>query len=259
MSGLGVEFGYVAALEREVADVVRGWTVTTALIGSVERKIFYNYKQQAALVCAGTGEGRAYIGAKAFIEKCAPRVVVSIGFAGSCVRELHPGALVVPSKVVDAVSGKEFPCAFGSGTLATLGQIAGKTAKEEAAARFGAVAVEMEAIGVAAAAADYGREFVAIKAISDGAEDELDFLAGFLTPEGFGTVRFMAHIAVRPELWGRVAALHRHSKLACAALDKAVSGCNKDWRAFSAKYSAVKDSPGNNAAASDGSSARQSR
>ena len=65
--------------------------------------------------------------------------------------------------------------------------------KEEAAVRFGALAVEMEAVGVAAAAANH-KKFAAIKAISDGAEDEMDFLAGFLTPEGFGTARFMAHI-----------------------------------------------------------------
>ena len=237
MSGLGVEFGYVAALEREVADVVRGWTQTTTRIGSTERKIFYNYKQQAALICGGTGEGRANEAARAFIEKCMPRMVISIGFAGACVPELRPGALLVPSKLVAAASGKEFACAFGSGTLVTLDQLAGATAKEDACQRYGAVAVEMEAAGVAAAAADYGKQFAAIKAISDGAEDEMDFLAGFMTPEGFGTARFMAHIALRPELWGRVAALNRHSKLASAALQSAVAECNQDWRAFAAKHS----------------------
>ncbi len=255
MSGLGVEFGYVAALEREVGPVVRGWTATTARIGNIERKIFYNYRQQAALICGGTGEGRAYIAAKAFIEKCAPRVVVSIGFAGSCVPELRPGALVVPSKLVDAVTGKEFPCAFGSGTLVTLGQVAGKAEKEEAAVRFGALAVEMEAIGVAAAAADHGKQFAAIKAISDGAEDEMDFLSGFLTPEGFGTARFIAHIALRPELWGRVAALERHSRLASAALKGAAEECNKDWRAFAAKHSSARVA--DDAAANGGASAKQ--
>ena len=30
-------------------------------LGTSERKIFYNYRQQAALICGGTGEGRAYI------------------------------------------------------------------------------------------------------------------------------------------------------------------------------------------------------
>jgi adenosylhomocysteine nucleosidase len=250
MSGLGLEFGYVAALEREVASVVKGWTATTAHIGSLERKVYYNYRERAALICAGTGEGRAYAFAKAFIEKCMPRVVVSIGFAGACVPELRPGALVVPSTLVEAVSGKEFPCAFGSGTLVTLGQVAGKSAKEDAAVRYGALAVEMEAAGVATAAADYGREFVAIKAISDGFEDEMDFLSGFLTPEGFGTARFMAHIALRPGLWGRVAALQRHSKLATASLKSAVEECNQDWQAFAAKHSAGSDAAGSDAPAS---------
>ena len=68
--------------------------------------------------------------------------------------------------------------------------MAGQAAKQEARARYGALAVEMEAAGVAAAAAEYGREFAAIKAISDGAEEDLDFLSGFVTPEGFATGRF---------------------------------------------------------------------
>jgi adenosylhomocysteine nucleosidase len=237
MNGSGVEFVYVAALEREVASLVRGWTATSAHLGHTEGKIYYNYQQRAALICAGTGEERAYAAAMAFIEKCAPRFVVSIGFAGACVPELRPGSLMVPSKLVDAESGVEFPCAFGSGTLVTLGKVAGKAAKQEAASRYGALAVEMEAIGVAAAAANYGKEFVAIKAISDGVEDDMDFLSGFLTPEGFGMARFVAHIALRPALWGRVAALERQSKLATAALASAAAECNTDWRAFAAKYS----------------------
>ena len=69
------------------------------------------------------------------------------------------------------------------------------------------------------------RQFAAIKAISDGAEEEMDFLAGFIKPEGFQTARFMAHIALRPGLWGRVAALNRNSKLASAALQSAVEEC----------------------------------
>ena len=252
MSALGVEFGYVAALEREVAGVVRDWTATRARIGNVERRVYYNYRQRAALICAGTGEERAYTAAKAFIEKFSPRVVVSIGFAGSCVAELVPGAVVVPARVVEASSGRVFPCGFGSGTVVTLDQVAGKAAKQEALARLGALAVEMEAAGVAAAAAEYGKEFAAIKAISDGAEDELDFVSGFLTPEGFGTARFMAHIALRPALWGRVAELNRHSRLASTALASAVGECGKDWQAFSARHSAAKD-----AAANDSSSAAQ--
>ncbi len=111
----------------------------------------------------------------------------------------------------------------------------GRALKQEAAARFGALAVDMEAAGVAAAAAEYGREFAAIKAISDGAEEDLGFLSGFVKPEGFETGRFVAHIALRPGLWPSVAALNRNSKLAAKALEGAVGECMSDWRSFSAK------------------------
>lgn len=233
----GVEFGYVAALQREVAGVVRGWTATSARIGGVQRRVYYNYSQRAALICAGTGRERAYTAAKAFIEKFSPRVMISVGFAGACVPELQPGAVVVPSRLVEAASGSVLPCAFGRGTVVTLNEVGGKAAKQEALARFGALAVEMEAAGVATAAAECGREFVAIKAISDGAEEDLDFLSGFVTPEGFATGRFVAHIAVRPKLWRRVAELNRNSLLAATALEMSVGECSRDWRAFSAKHS----------------------
>jgi nucleoside phosphorylase len=254
---LGVEFGYIAALEREVAGVVRGWSATRTRIGNAERRVYYSYSQQAALICAGTGEERAYTAAKGFIEKFSPRVVVSLGFAGSCVPELNPGALVVPSRLVEAASGRVFPCASGSGTLVTLHEVAGKAAKQQALARFGALAVEMEAAGVAAAAVEYGKEFMAIKAISDGAEEELDFLSGFVTAEGFKTGRFVAHLALRPRLWRRVAALNRNSRLAVAALETAVGECSRDWRAFSAKHSPGKDVPAKDAAGKDSPSVAQ--
>jgi hypothetical protein len=115
--------------------------------------------------------------------------------------------------------------------------VAGKTLKQEASARFGALAVDMEAAGVAAAAAEHNRDFAAIKAISDGADEELGFLAGFIKPEGFDTGRFIAHVALRPELWSSVAALNRNSRLAAKALENAVGACISDCRSFAAKRS----------------------
>jgi len=236
MSANPFEFGFVAALEREVSGVVRGWSVTSARIENAERRIYYNYDQRAALICAGTGVDRAYTAAKALIEKCSPRVIISIGFAGSCAPHLHPGSVVVPATLSEAATGKTFGCAFGSGRLVTLDRVAGRALKQEASARFGAMAVDMEAAGVAIAAAECGRGVVAIKAISDGAEEDLEFLSGFVKPEGFESGRFIAHIALRPGLWPSVAALNRNSKLAVTALASAVGECMKDWRSFSAKH-----------------------
>ncbi len=188
--------------------------------------------ENAVLICAGTGVDRAYTATRALIEKCSPRVIISIGFAGSCVPNLHPGSVVVPANVLEAATGKSFRCAFGCGQLVTLDRVAGKALKQDAFARFGALAVDMEAAGVAAAAAECRREFAAIKVISDDAEEDLEFLSRFVKPEGFETGRFIAHIALRPGLWPSVAALKRNSKLAAAALASAVSDCTSDWRSF---------------------------
>jgi adenosylhomocysteine nucleosidase len=138
---------------------------------------------------------------------------------------------------LEAATGRTFPCVFGCGPLVTLDRVAGKALKQEAFARFGALAVDMEAAGVAAAAAEYNRDFAAIKAISDGVEEDLGFLSSFVKPAGFETLRFVAHIALRPGLWPAVAALNRNSTLAARALESAVGECISDWRCFSGKHS----------------------
>jgi adenosylhomocysteine nucleosidase len=238
-----VQFVFVAALEREVRGVLRGWSSTELWTDHAERRIYYSSPQAAALVCAGTGRERAYSAAKACIEEFSPRVVVSIGFAGACVPELRPGAVVIPARLV--VPGqrepggelREYRCVCGSGTVASLDEVTSTTGKQQAHERYGALALEMEAAGVAAAAGEFGREFLAIKAISDGVEEDLDFLSPFVTPEGFATGRFLAYVAMQPRLWGRVAELNRNSKLAAAALERAVGECCSDWQGFAARHS----------------------
>jgi nucleoside phosphorylase len=237
MSASPVEFGFVAALEREVSCLVRDWSTTNVRIAGAPRGIYCN--QGAALICAGTGVAQAYAATKALIEKCSPRVVISIGFAGACVSDLHPGSVVVPATVLEAATGRTFHCAFGRGQVVTVDSVAGKALKQEASARFSALAVDMEAAGVAAAATEFTRKFAAIKVISDGAEEDLGFLAEFVKPEGFETGRFITHIALRPRLWPSVAALQRNSKLASLSLESAVRECMSDWQGFSAKHSSA--------------------
>jgi adenosylhomocysteine nucleosidase len=232
-----VAFGFVAALEREVSSLVQDWR--TAQVGTADAPLTIHSDRNAALVCAGTGVSRAYAASMVLIEKCSPGMLISIGFAGSCVSNLHPGSIVVPATLLEAGTGRTFHCAFGRGHMVTLDRVAGKALKQEASARFGALAVDMEAAGVAAAAVECGRGFAAIKVISDGAQEDLRFLADFVKPEGFETGRFIAHIALRPGLWPSVATLNRNSKLATAVLESAVRECLSDGPAFSAKYSSV--------------------
>ena len=238
-----VDIVFVAALEREVSRAARGWTPTTLRVGRAERRMYYDTTERAALVCAGTGPARAYRTARACIEELSPRLLVSIGFAGSCGPEFGPGAVIVPERLVvpavgdGSVEPKEFACACGRGTLLSVNAVTSSAGKRQARARYGALAVEMEAAGVAAAAAEFGREFAAIKAISDGMEEDLDFLSAFVTPDGFAMARFLAFLAVRPRLWARVAQLDRNSRLAVRALEQAVVECIGDWQGFAARHS----------------------
>jgi nucleoside phosphorylase len=230
-----VEFGFVAALEREVSGLVRGWSTENVRIAATQYTIYG--RKQAVLICAGTGVERAYAATKVLLENFSPAVVFSIGFAGSCVPDLRPGSVVVPASLTEAATGRVFQCAFGRGQLVTLDRVAGKALKQEVAGQFGAQAVDMEAAGVAAAAAECNRQFAAIKAISDGAEEDLSFLSPFIMPEGFQTGRVLAHIAVRPALWPSVAALNRNSELATKALAATVEECLADGRGFVTKHS----------------------
>lgn len=235
MSIRKIELGFVAALEREVCEIVRLWSRTDLQIGASKRTVYYN--ERAVLICAGTGILRARDAANVLIENWAPGMVISIGFAGSCVGGLQPGALVVPASLMELGTGTMFPCAFGSGRLITADRVAGKSLKNEIHARYEALAVDMEATGVATAAREANCEFAAIKAISDGVEEDLGFLSGFVRPHGFATGRFVAHVALRPRLWPAVAALSKNSQLASSSLASAVTECVADRRSFSAKYS----------------------
>lgn len=235
----GVKYAFVAALPHEIGGLAKRWSRGTLTISGAERTIYFSARHRAVLVCAGTGRERAYQASRAVAETFSPQVLVSIGFAGSCVPELAPGTVMIPARLVDAATGKEFECAFGSGTLASLNEVAGVAGKRQARERCGALAVEMEAAGVAAAAAERGTQVAAIKAISDGADEEMDFLAVFVTPEGFATGRFLAHVVLRPRLWPRVAALQRNSKLASAALERAVAACCIKHEEFVSQHSMI--------------------
>lgn len=235
MSVTQVEFGFVAALEREVSGIVRSWDRTDLRIAAASRRIYST--KQAALICAGTGISQAYTATKVLIENCAPKVIISIGFVGSCVNELPPGSVVVPASVLELGTGRTFASAFGSGRLVTLDRVAGKAMKQFALAQHNALAVDMEAAGVAKAAFECKRQFAAVKTVSDGADEDLEILSAFVRPEGFATGRFVAHIALRPRLWPAVAALNRNSQLASRALAGAVGELIGDWRSFQALHS----------------------
>jgi hopanoid-associated phosphorylase len=150
--------------------------------------------------CAGGSPSRAFTGAEHLLRNGAD-ALVSFGIAGALEPTLKPGQIILAENVING-TGKQFKTdaiwyrtltetlaphvKFTCGSIVTM-KNAATTPTEKASlfARTGALAVDMESSGVAAAAARHNIPFIAIRAIADPASRLLpkSALAG-LAPDG---------------------------------------------------------------------------
>ena len=215
------KIGIIAAMEREVAGLVRSWRS-----GSIESrgrrwKAFQTHR--AVLVCSGIGALAAGRAAEA-VADMGVDVLISAGFAGALVPGMRTGGPLTPEVVVDAETGARFRAIFGGGVLVSATRVLREEEKTQVAHRYDAQGVDMEAATVAGVAERHGCGFLAVKAISDSLEAELPPLEPFIDSEGrFHTAGFIAHVAVRPYLWRCVARLaasqRKASQTVCGVLD----------------------------------------
>ncbi len=212
----------VAAMEREVAPLVRGWSRSTARDASRSFVAFESEEQ--VVVISGIGRKNAERAARAAVVQYGPGALISIGLAGALIRSLKVGSVVTPSVVVDAADGNEYRCAaagdtMGGGILVTADGIASSDAKQQLVDRFHALVVDMEAAAVARVAQEAQAGFRCVKAISDEADFVMPPLAQFVDQDGnFHSGKFATWTALRPWHWARVAALGRNSNRATRAL-----------------------------------------
>jgi hypothetical protein len=156
------------------------------------------------LVQAGIGRHRARDAVLAVSRLHAPGAAWSLGFAGGLTEDLGPGHLVCPAGVLldDGRGGRSAgappaqveayarlgsgPMPVHSGPLLTVdAPLRTPAAKSDAHRRTGAIAVDMEAAGVAEAARDAAIPWLAIKAVVDPVQEPLpELLAGCTTPQG---------------------------------------------------------------------------
>ena len=212
----------IAAMERELAPLVRGWKKGAL---SSAGKTFALFEGDGVLaVVAGIGRKNAEQAARAVVAQYRPALLISAGLAGALIRSLKAGSVFTPSLVVDAADGSEYRCVadvghVSGGILVSSEEIAGAEAKKELVTRFHGLVVDMEAAGVAKAAQQGQIGFRSVKAISDEADFAMPPLARFIASDGtFQSGRFAAWAAVRPWQWMKVAALARNSGRATAAL-----------------------------------------
>jgi adenosylhomocysteine nucleosidase len=212
----------IAAMERELAPLVRGWK-KGALSSDGKTFTFFENDSLVAVI-AGIGCKNAALAASAVVEKFHPSTLMSVGLAGALIRSLKVGSVFTPNIVVDASDGAEYRCAADSsrisgGVLVSATEVAGAAAKKQLVQDFHALVVDMEAAGVAKIAQEANIDFRCVKAISDEADFAMPPMGKFLAAGGnFQAGKFAAWAAVRPWQWPRVAALARNSHRATKAL-----------------------------------------
>ncbi len=209
----------VAAMEREVRPLVKGWSAGEKEYGG--RRFRFFEKDDSVVVCGGIGAEAARRAAEATIEMYSPDVIYSAGFAGALDPKLKVGDVLLPRRLVNAGDGSSFEMEIGGGVLVSFGAVAGKDQKKKLRESFSADAVDMEAAAVARAAQLRGVRFGVVKVISDEFDFELPETERFVDANGkFSEARFAVFAAVRPWLWARVARLAVNSRRAARVLSE---------------------------------------
>jgi adenosylhomocysteine nucleosidase len=212
---------FIAALQREIASLVRGWRSDDGLSA---RHIQVYWNDDAIVACAGMGAHRASLAVEAALTHGPASELISVGWAGACDRRLSVGDVIHPAIVIDAKTGERFFLAEpGSAEapeiLVTVANPAGAIEKQRLGTSYCASAVDMEAAAVARIARAREMPFHAIKAISDDADFELPHMERFSSPSGqFREAAFGLHVAIRPKLWSPVMTMAKSSKLAAERL-----------------------------------------
>jgi adenosylhomocysteine nucleosidase len=207
----------VAALEREVALLIRGWRrVAHEHQG---RSFTFFEDENAVLIAGGIGPQAARRAAEAVIALYQPAQIYSVGFAGALDASLRVGDIFTPSLILDARDGSRILLDGGVGTLISFMEVAGSAQKSKLSQAYAAHAVDMEAAAVAASATAHHLPLRAIKVISDEMNFEIPGGSRFITANGqFQTSSFVLYAALRPWLWPRVVTLARNSAQATRAL-----------------------------------------
>ena len=198
----------IAAMFREVHPLVRDMQPLKYL----PDKRVQLYQNEAAVVAyAGMGRERAIIACGAALATGEISALVSAGWAGGLNAGAVSGHVVEPATVIDAFSGKRYDVSGGAGVLVTVQLVAGLEEKRRLGELYRGDYVDMEASAVAECAREAHLPFHCFKAISDAHDARLPDMNQFNRNGQFSAWRFIAHIGIRPQLWGVVAEMSRAS------------------------------------------------
>jgi adenosylhomocysteine nucleosidase len=175
------------------------------------------------VVESGTGQTRARRATHALLDAHSPKWILSCGFAGALVPHIRVGDVVVADSIVDG-QGQQllidvgFPAdarqGIHIGRLLTYDTIARLVSeKQQLAARYSAIAVDMESLAVAQVCRERGVRFLGIRVISDDLTSDLPVeVLSLVGPTG--TTRLGAAMAA---IWSRPSSVTDMWKLRKAA------------------------------------------
>jgi len=210
----------VAALERELRPLTRGWRRESTRDG-----VTVYSSEKAVVAFAGMGVDRAELAAAAALSVGPVHRVISVGWAGALHSGIRRGAVRRVGTVIDPATGEFFDTADAgerlshTAVLVTTDHVVSAREKKHLHDRLAADLVDMEAAAVARMARARGVPFQALKAVSDEYDFDLPGLEKFAAADGqFREGAFALYVALRPALWGRVAQMATHSSTAAANL-----------------------------------------
>ena len=151
-----------------------------------------------------------------------------MGLCGGLDPALRPDQVVVADRVLSLEPREEYPARWpgctASGTVCggvlTVDRFVERPEERRDLRSTGAVAVEMEAAGVAAEALKRELPFFCIRAVSDGAEMtfRIDYNRARLSNGRFSEVRVAREAGLSPACWKEVIWLWRRARSAAEAL-----------------------------------------
>lgn len=175
---------------------------------------------------------RAVTGAELSSSKL--EAVVSTGYCGALDPSLRESHIVVATEVLDLDRAETFhaapvtsECRFASGVIVSQDRVAMDAAEKQQLFGHNALAVDMEAAGVAARTKAAGLPFCCIKVVSDRADEafRIDFNR-MRTNEGrIARGKIGIHAATHPKLIGELLRLRRRTRDASKVLGDFLASC----------------------------------
>jgi adenosylhomocysteine nucleosidase len=243
-----MKIGIITAMPEEFRAVAKCLgTAAESRLGTYRSGRFNYGGHEVLLVESGMGFDNAVGAAKLLVHDGRPDLLISTGFCGGVAPELHAGDVVVAEHIIIANESdfEEVPVPFspigrtfvasqaaegkrivggvfvGTSTIMSKTRLAGMLS-----GRYQNLVEEMESAAIAGAVAELNIPLLAIRAVSDGAAEELGFsLEEFCAPDlrRISIHRVLLTILRKPGIIPQLVRLSRSSRRAAESLSASLS------------------------------------